>query len=218
MSISVGVTGAKPRWRGVLHEIAFFLSIPQGIALVAAGAGWVERIATTVYALSLAGLYGVSASYHRLKWSPRALVRMQRLDHSMIFVLIAGTYTAVCLLVLHRVWAYIVLAVVWAGALTGVAMKVWGMERTRRITGAMYIVLGWLAVLIAPQLVTRVSAVVLVLIAIGGVLYTLGAIVLLRRRPDPSPLVFGYHEIWHVMVVTAAACHYAAIFVLALGA
>jgi hemolysin III len=218
MSVSVGVVGEKPRWRGRLHEIAFFLSIPQGIALVIAGAGWLERVATTVYALSLSGLYGVSASYHRVHWSPRALVRMQRLDHSMIFFLIAGTYTALCLLVLHHVWAYIVLALVWVGALAGVAMKIWGMERTKGITGAMYIVLGWLALLIAPQLVTHVSALVLALIAAGGVLYTLGAVVLLRRRPDPSPRVFGYHEVWHVMVVTAAACHYAAIFLLALSA
>jgi hemolysin III len=217
MSISVTVE-AKPRWRGRLHEIAFFFSIPQGIALVVAGAGWLSRVATAVYALSLSGLYGVSASYHVKKWSPRALVRMQRLDHSMIFVLIAGTYTALCLLVLHQVWAYIVLGLVWAGAIAGVVMKIWGMERTRKITGAMYIVLGWLALLIAPQLVTHVSVLVLALIAAGGVLYTLGAIVLLRRRPDPSPRVFGYHEVWHVMVVTAAACHYTAIFLLALSA
>jgi hemolysin III len=214
MSVSVGVV-AKPRWRGRLHEIAFFLSIPQGIALVVAGAGWASRVATAVYALSLSGLYGVSSAYHRRKWSPRALVRMQRLDHSMIFVLIAGTYTALCLLVLHHVWAYVVLGLVWAGAIAGIVMKVWGMERTRHVTSAMYIVLGWLAVLIAPLLVTRVGAPVLALIAAGGVLYTLGAIVLLRRRPDPNPLVFGYHEVWHVMVVTAAACHYAAIFTLA---
>jgi hemolysin III len=216
MSVSVGVV-TKPRWRGRLHEIAFFLSIPQGIALVISGAGWLSRVGTAVYALSLSGLYGVSASYHRVQWSPRGLARMQRLDHSMIFVLIAGTYTALCLLVLHHVWAYIVLGLVWTGALAGVAMKIWGMERTKGITGAMYIVLGWLALLIAPQLVTSVSVLVLALIAAGGVLYTLGAVVLLRRRPDPSPLVFGYHEVWHVMVVAAAACHYTAIFLLALG-
>jgi hemolysin III len=207
---------AKPRWRGRLHEIAFFFSIPQGIALVAAGAGWLSRIAAAVYALSLSGLYGVSASYHRVKWSPRGLLRMQRLDHSMIFVLIAGTYTPVSLLVVHSLWGYVVLGLVWAGALSGIAMKVWGMDRFRRVTGAMYIVLGWLAVLIAPQLVKHVSVAVLALIAAGGVLYTSGAVVLLRRRPDPSPLVFGYHEIWHVMVVAAGACHYAAIMLLVL--
>ncbi len=213
--MSIGAV-AKPRWRGLLHEIAFFVSIPQGVALVAAGAGVVSRISSVIYALSMSGLYGVSASYHRIKWSPRALARMQRLDHSMIYVLIAGSYTPICLLVLQRPWAYAILAVVWAGALAGVIMKVFGMERTRRISSAMYIVLGWVAVLAAPGLVPRMPAPVLALIAAGGVLYTLGSIVLLRRRPDPSPLVFGYHEVWHVMVVAAGACHYAAILMLVL--
>jgi hemolysin III len=216
MSVSIGVGETKPRWRGRLHQFAFFFSIPQGIAIVVAGAGWVTRTAAAVYALSLSGLYGVSALYHRLKWSPKALVRMQRLDHSMIFVLIAGTYTPVSLLVFDSVWSRVLLGVVWAGTIGGIVMKVWGMERTRHITGAMYIVLGWLAVLAAPWFVQRMSPLVLSLIAAGGVLYTLGAIVLLRRRPDPSPLVFGYHEVWHVMVVTAGACHYAAIMLLVL--
>lgn len=206
----------KPRWRGRLHQIAFFVAIPQGIALVATAADWVSRVAAAVYALSLAGLYGVSALYHRLKWSPRALARMRRLDHSMIFVLIAGTYTPVSLLVLHRPWAIALLAVVWAGAITGVLMKVLGMDRTRRITGTMYIVLGWVAVLMAPAFVMRVPLPVLLLIVAGGVLYTLGAIVFVRKRPDPSPAVFGYHEVWHVAVVSAALCHYAAILLLVL--
>lgn len=216
MSVSVGMGSTKPRWRGRLHEIAFFLSIPQGIALVVAGADWVARVTAGVYAVTLAGLYGVSALYHRLRWSPHALTRMQRLDHSMIYLLIAGTYTPISFLVFHGTWARYLLVVVWVGALVGIAMKVFGMQRTRVIGSAMYIVLGWLAVLAAPTFVTRVGVWVLLLIAAGGVLYTLGAIVLLRRRPDPSPLVFGYHEIWHVMVVLAAACHYAAILLLVL--
>lgn len=211
------VSVVKPRFRGRLHQIAFFLAIPQGIALVATAAGWVARVATAVYALSLAGVYGVSALYHRLNWTPRALLRMRRLDHSMIFLLIAGTYTPVSLLVLHRPWAIALLAVVWVGALTGVFLKVLGMERTRKITGAMYIVLGWVAVLMAPQFVTRVPWPVVALIVAGGVLYTLGSIVFLRKSPDPSPAVFGYHEIWHVAVVSAACCHYAAILLLVLG-
>ncbi len=218
MSVSVGVGPTKPRWRGRLHEIAFFMSIPQGIALVVAAAGWVSRLTAGVYALSLAGLYGVSALYHRLRWSPRALTRMQRLDHSMIYLLIAGTYTPISFLVFHGTWARYLLVVVWVGAIAGIVMKAIGMQRTRVVASAMYIVLGWLAVLAVPQFVTRVSAAVLALIAAGGVLYTLGAIVLLRKRPDPSPLVFGYHEIWHVMVVTAATCHYAAIMLLVLRA
>jgi hemolysin III len=206
----------KPRFRGRLHQIAFFFAIPQGIALVASAAGWVARVAAAVYALSLVGVYGVSALYHRLSWTPRALARMRRLDHSMIFLLIAGTYTPVSVLVLHRPWAIALLAVVWAGVITGVLLKVIGMERTRKITGTMYIVLGWVAVLMAPQFVTRVSWPIVALIVAGGVLYTLGAIVFLRKRPDPSPAVFGYHEIWHVAVVSAACCHYAAILLLVL--
>lgn len=216
MSVSVGIGTTKPRWRGRLHEIAFFVSIPQGIALVLAAAGWVTRVSAGIYAITLSGLYGVSALYHRLRWSPRALARMQRLDHSMIYLLIAGSYTPISFLVFHGTWARYLLVAVWVGALAGIAMKIFGMHRTRGVTGAMYIVLGWLAVLAAPQFVTRVSPAVLSLIVSGGVLYTLGAIVLLRRRPDPSPLVFGYHEIWHMMVVTAAACHYAAIMLLVL--
>ncbi len=209
-------TFVKPRFRGRLHQIAFFLAIPQGIALVASAGGWVSRLAAAVYSLSLAGVYGVSALYHRLKWSPKALLRMRRLDHSMIFVLIAGTYTPVSLLVLHRPWAIALLAVVWAGAITGVLLKVLGMERTRKVTATMYIVLGWVAVLMAPQFVRRVSWPIVALIAAGGVLYTLGSIVFLRKRPDPNPAVFGYHEIWHVAVVSAAFCHYSAIFLLVL--
>jgi hemolysin III len=211
MSIAVP---AKPRWRGRLHQIAFIVSIPQGLALVAAAADLASRISAAIFALTLSGVYGTSAAYHRVAWSPRALQWMKRLDHSMIYLLIAGTYTPVSLLVLHKVWGYALLGAVWAGALAGVALKAFGMERTRRVGGALYIVLGWLAVLAAPQLVTRMSAPVLALIVAGGVLYTLGAIVLLRRRPDPNPAVFGYHEIWHVLVVAAGACHYAAIMLL----
>jgi hemolysin III len=199
-----------------LHQIAFFFAIPQGIALVAMAAGWLARVAAVVYSLSLAGLYGVSALYHRLKWSPRARERMKRLDHSMIFVLIAGTYTPVSLLVLRGPWAVALLAVVWAGAVTGVLLKQFGLERTKKLTATMYIVLGWTAVVAAPWLFTRMSAAVLSLIVAGGVLYTLGAIVFMRRRPDPSPAVFGYHEVWHVAVVSAGLCHYAAILLLVL--
>ena len=206
----------KPRFRGRLHQIAFFVAIPQGVALVAAAAGWMARVAAAVYALSLAGLYGVSAMYHRLKWTPAALLRMRRLDHSMIFLLIAGTYTPVSLLVLSGPWALALLGVVWAGAMAGVLMKVIGMDRTRVVTGAMYIVLGWAAVLAAPWFVTRMSALVLSLIVAGGVLYTIGSIIFLRRRPDPNPAVFGYHEIWHVAVVSASVCHYVAILLLVL--
>ncbi len=210
-------TMPKPRWRGRLHQLAFFFSIPQGIVLViAAGADWVSRVGAGVYALSLAGLYGVSASYHRLKWTPPALSRMRRLDHSMIFVLIAGTYTAVSLLALEGWWATALLIAIWIGAVVGIALKVFGLERTRKVTAGMYIGLGWVAVLAAPKFVQHVRPLVLGLIIGGGVLYTGGAIIFALRRPNPSPLVFGYHEIWHVMVVAASLCHYAAVMWLVL--
>src|SRR5438874_11605611 len=128
MTISV----PKPRFRGRIHQFAFYAAIPQGIALVGAAAGVVGRVAAAIYALSLAGLYGVSAAYHRLKWSPRGLLRMRRLDHSMIFALIAGTYTPIALLAMHGVWRVVLLVAVWAGALSGVVLKLVGLERTRK--------------------------------------------------------------------------------------
>jgi hemolysin III len=135
----------------------------------------------------------------------------------MIFLLIAGTYTPFSLLVLDGVWAAVLLVAVWAGALFGIGVKLVGIEKMRKLGGALYIILGWLAVLAAPKFVTRLSLAVLTLIVAGGLLYTLGAIVLLRRRPDPNPAVFGYHEIWHVMVVAASLCHYVAIMLLVIG-
>jgi hemolysin III len=204
----------KPRFRGVLHQIAFFVAIPAGLVLVALGDTGAARAAAAVFAFSLCGLYGVSSAYHRLHWSPQALSRMRLLDHSMIFVLIAGSYTAVSVLALRGKWAPVLLAVVWLGAVSGIVLKFVGIERTRHITGSMYIVLGWAAIFAAPEFVRRASPAVLALIAAGGVLYTLGSIVLVRRKPDPDPRVFGYHEIWHSMVVAASACHYAAVVLL----
>lgn len=208
--------GVKPRFRGRIHQVAFFFSIPQGIALVAAAAGLMGRIAATVYALSLTGLYGVSAAYHRLPKTKRQRLRMQRIDHSMIFVLIAGTYTPISLLVLDGPWAIALLAAVWAGAIAGIALKLFGFDKTKKLGGAMYIILGWMAVVASPWLVTSLSRVVLALILVGGLFYTAGAIVLARRRPDPRPLVFGYHEVWHAMTIVGGLCHYAAILILLL--
>jgi hemolysin III len=206
----------KPRWRGRLHQIAFIVSIPQGLALVVAAADWTARVSAAVYALTLSGLYGVSASYHRLKWTPPALLRIRKLDHSMIFLLIAGTYTPFSLLALDGVWATVLLAAIWAGALFGIGIKLVGIDRMRRFGSALYIVLGWMAVLAAPKFYARLPLSVLTLIFAGGILYTAGAIVLLRKSPDPNPKVFGYHEVWHVMVVSASLCHYAAIMLLVL--
>jgi len=143
---------------------------------------------------------------------------MKRLDHSMIFVLIAGTYTPFSLLVLHGAWSVAILATVWAGAAVGVGLKLLRIDGLHVATGALYVVLGWLAILTAPQAVRGMSPTALGLLIAGGLLYTGGAVVLARRRPDPSPRVFGYHEIWHSFVVAAGACQYAAILLVTLGA
>lgn len=202
----------KPRWRGRMHQIAFFASLPAGVALFAVASGAEARAVAAVFALSISGLYGTSALYHRVAWSPARLRLMQRLDHSMIFVLIAGTYTPITLLALRPAWGITFLSVAWTGAAVGITLKLAHMERTHGIGGAMYIVLGWLIVLAVPQLLHTLGTAQIALIAAGGILYTVGAIVFASHRPDPNPRVFGYHEVWHAFVVAAGLCHYVAIF------
>lgn len=199
----------KPRWRGRIHQVAFFVSIPAGIALVALAEGWVARLAATIYALSLVAVFGSSAAYHRGDWTPKALRRMKRLDHSMIFVLIAGSYTPMALLVLHGPWSIVVLSVVWAGAVAGITLKLVRIDGFSVLTAALYMAMGWFALIAFPQLVHEMPVSALVLTIVGGLLYTVGAIVFAMRRPDPAPAVFGYHEIWHAFMVAAAACHFA---------
>jgi hemolysin III len=205
-----------PSWRGRLHQIAFFVAIPAGIALIALARGTSAHVVASVYALSLVGLYGTSATYHRLVSSPGARRWMKRLDHSMIFVLIAGTVTPVAVLVLSPPWSVVLLVVVWGGAALGISLKMFAIDGFSVLTGTLYIALGWVVVLMLPQLVRGLSVASLVLVVAGGLLYTVGAIVLLRRRPDPSPATFGYHEVWHSMVVAGSACHYVAVLLIVL--
>jgi hemolysin III len=206
----------KPRLRGRIHQVAFIVSIPAGMLLVALGSTPVARASTAVYAIALAAMLGTSASYHRYPWSPLAHKRMQRLDHSMIFLLIAGTYTPFSVLALHGAWQAAILSFVWTGAVVGIALTHLRLRGLRAVTGTLYVALGWLAIVAMPQFVRGVPLAATILLFTGGILYTAGAIVLLRRRPDPFPTVFGYHEIWHVMVTTAVLCHYVAILVLLL--
>jgi hemolysin III len=202
----------KPLLRGRLHELAFWISVPAGIALVALANGVAAHVGAAIFAVSLSAVYGVSAAYHRGRWSERARATMQRLDHAMIFVLIAGTYTPVCLLVLHVPWAVTVLALAWVGALTGIALVV--ARRAPRLAFALYLILGWLAIIVAPQLLDSLSVTELALLLTGGILYSAGAVMLATNWPDPSPRVFGYHEVWHAMGVTAGVCHYTLIMLL----
>ncbi|MFP3900949.1 MAG: PAQR family membrane homeostasis protein TrhA [Acidimicrobiia bacterium] len=204
----------KPRLRGRLHQIAFFVSIPAGIALVALARGVEARIGAMVFAATLSGLYGVSAAYHRGRWSERAHQVWKRLDHSMIFVFIAGTYTPVTLLALHPAWGITLLALAWSGAVVGILISTLRLDRWHGVGFALYLVLGWLGATALYQLARSLSPLELALLVTGGLLYTVGAVILARRRPDPRPAVFGYHEIWHSLVVGASVCHFVLILLL----
>jgi hemolysin III len=204
----------KPRLRGVLHQWAFLASVPLGLALVVVAGTARARVAVALYALSVMALFGTSALYHRVRWrSLSARLWMRRLDHSMIFVLIAGTYTPFAVLVLHGSLALAILVVVWVGALAGIGFNLVWTNSPTWLHALLYVALGWVAVAALPQLAAGLGIGALVLVALGGVLYTVGAFVYSARRPDPRPSVFGYHEVFHALVVAAAALQYAVIAV-----
>jgi hemolysin III len=207
-----------PSWRGRLHQGAFFVSLPMGAALVALARTGEARAAAAVFSVGLAGVFGVSAAYHRGRWSDAARVWMRRFDHSMIYVLIAGSYTPFCLLVLDGATGLILLSIVWAGALTGITMKMARPLGLEKLTAFLYIALGWVAVFALPQMIRGLSGAAAVLVVAGGVLYTLGAITLASHRPNPRPTVFGYHEIWHASTIGAGLCHWFAVLTVVLAA
>ncbi|MGH3744747.1 MAG: PAQR family membrane homeostasis protein TrhA [Mycobacteriales bacterium] len=201
----------KPRMRGVLHQYAFLSCLVTGIVLVSLAPDTRARVGAVVYAVCLAGLFGISALYHRRGWGERGRRVMARLDHSMIFVFIAGTYTPFALLVLHGTTAMVVLIVVWAGAGLGVLTQLLWLHAPRFATVPLYLALGWTAAFIVPQLIHFGGVAPFVLLVVGGVAYSVGGIVYAARRPDPAPAIFGYHEVFHAMTCVAAICHYIAI-------
>lgn len=205
------LTQMRPRMRGRLHQIAFIAWIPLGMALVALGRRGTVRAATAVYAVSLTALYGVSATYHRITWSPRGRALMRRLDHSTIFLLIAGSYTPLTVIALHGAWRVAFLATVWTIAALGMLLAVAQPGRVRALGVALYIGLGWTAVAALPLLIKELGPGGTALLAGGGVMYTAGAIVYALRRPDPNPRVFGYHEVFHSLVIAGSVSHYALI-------
>jgi hemolysin III len=197
--------GSTPKLRGWLHFAAFVVAIPAGAVLVRRGG---DRASLVVYAVALVTLYGVSSAYHLVPMPSRARRWMRRVDHAVIYVFIAGAFTPFCLLVAPGTEGHVVLALAWAGAAAGVTIKMIRFERTRVIGGAFYLVLGWLALAVVPVALRRLDAEELALLVVMGVMYTGGSVVLATRRPDPAPDVFGYHEVWHAMVVLATACYY----------
>lgn len=205
------VVTAVPVLRGWLHALCFVASVPAGVTLVLGATSTRAKVSSGVYAVALSALFGVSGLYHRRRWSAAARRWMQRIDHATIFVMIAGSYTPLCVVALGGSLGTAILVFAWAGAAAGAALSIVDVSQKPVFGLVCYIALGWVMVLALPQLAHRVSTAGLLLIVVGGVIYTLGGIVLGTRWPDPVPSVFGYHELWHAMVAAAAVCHYLAI-------
>jgi hemolysin III len=211
------MTAVKPRMRGVVHEYAFFVALAAGAGLLVAAPTPKARLAAAIYVAGLAGLLGTSALYHRVTWrKPNVRRWLRRLDHSMIFVLIAGTYTPFAVLVLSQPLGAVVLVLIWTGAAGGIVLSLVWPDAPKGVSAAVYVTLGWVAIIAMPQMLDRLGVLGVALVVAGGLLYSAGAVVYARKRPDPAPTVFGYHEIFHVLVVVAAALHFAVIAFLVL--
>lgn len=201
----------RPRLRGVFHQYAGVVAAGLGVALVASAPAARERLAAAIFGGCVVLSFGVSALYHRVTWRPAARRLMRRLDHSAVYLLIAGTYTPYGLLVLTGAWRFSVLGVVWIGAAVGIALKLIWIDAPKWLAALVGIGLGWTGVVAFPQVLDATGWAGASLVTTGGVLYTAGAVVYARGRPNPAPAVFGYHELFHVFTILAAACQYAAI-------
>jgi hemolysin III len=204
-------SAVRPRYRGVSHRIAFFLTLPLAAVLgleVQTSAG---RVAAIAFGTSVAAMFGASALYHTVDWPEARRRWMRRLDHAGIYGLIAGSYTPVGLLVLDGNWRLVVLGVVWTGAAVAIALKFLWVDAPKWLSAVIGVGLGWVAVIVFPQIVDRVGIAGSLLVLAGGLAYTAGALVYALRRPDPLPAVFGYHEVFHALVIVAVAFQYSAI-------
>jgi hemolysin III len=201
----------RPLLRGMSHAYAFWVALVAAATLTILAGPGVPRVAALVYGIGLCGLFAASGTYHRWRWDPRWRPLLRRIDHSTIFVFIAATYTPVALLVMHGTLRWVILGAVWAGALAGVVLSVAWIDAPRALQAACYVLLGWVAIAALPQLVDALDLAPLILLALGGVLYSLGAVVYARQRPDPWPRVFGFHEVFHVLVILAAAVQFTAL-------
>jgi len=195
----------------VFHQYGFLVALVAGTVLVLGAPTATAAVAAAVYAASVCALFGVSALYHRITWTPPVRRWLRHLDHAMIFVLIAGTYTPIGLLVLEGPLATWVLVVVWGGAVAGIALNLGWRQAPGWVGVVVYVALGWVAVVALPQLLRQLGVVGTGLLVAGGLAYSAGALVYARRRPNPAPAVFGYHEIFHLLVVVGVALHFAAV-------
>jgi hemolysin III len=209
----------RPLLRGVLHQAAFSVSLVVGTLLIVGADGARQHAAAAVFAGSVTACFGASALYHRVTWTPRLRLWMRRVDHAGVYLLIAGTYTPVCLLVLDGAWRPVVLVMVCVGAGTAIVLKFAWVEAPKWLAAVLGIALGWAGVAILPQLAARLNPAAVALLGVGGLAYTAGAIIYARRRPNPLPAVFGYHELFHGLTIFGVACQYVAIafFVIRVG-
>jgi hemolysin III len=204
----------RPRMRGWLHLYAFAVSVVGGAVLVSLAAtrpGWAPLLSTLVYAATLCGLFGISALYHRKLWGPRGYAVMKRLDHAMIFIFIAGTYTPFCVL-LGGSSAEVVLVVVWVSAAAGAALKLLWPHAPKWLAVPLYMALGWVSVFLLPDLLAADGVTIVVLLAAGGLAYTVGAIFYAVKWPNPWPATFAHHEIFHACTLVAAICHQVGVY------
>ena len=201
----------RPRLRGVFHEWAFFAALGGAGLLLVLAAGARETVAAAVYVAALAAMFGASALDHRVTWRPEVRRWMRRLDHSTIFLFIAGTYTPFSLLVLGGTLGWAVFGVAWAGAAAGLVLTLAWIHAPKWLTGVVYVTLGWVGVVAGPRIFSGAGIAAATLVLVGGVLYTVGAVIYAARRPDPWPATFGYHEIFHLLVVAAAAVQFVAV-------
>ncbi len=214
---SDAIAAVKPKLRGSSHKWAFFVSLVLGAALIVVAKTPKATLAVAIYAVSLSALFGTSALYHGVNWTrPNVRMWMRRLDHSMIFFLIAGTYTPFALLVLDGALATAILVVVWSGAIAGAIVETVWIEHPKWVSALIYLALGWVAVVAFPDLWSTLGVAGSMLVVAGGLLYTVGAVVYATQRPNPNPAIFGYHEVFHLFVIAAAVAHFSAVAFFAL--
>ena len=205
---------SKPLLRGHFHQAAFFFALGACAMLIASSDSLRECMAALIYSLSLCGLFGVSALYHRPNWSPEARMWMRRLDHSAIFVLIAGTGTPISLLAIPNEGGLRLLTIIWIAAAVGVMQSLFWVKAPKWLAVILYIVMGWLAVPYMPEFSRALGSLSVWLLLVGGVIYTIGALIYGFKKPNPFPKYFGYHEIFHILVIIAAAFHFVVIAML----
>lgn len=210
-ALAAGDPEVKPRWRGVSHEIAAFVFPVLGAILVVIADTAAARWSVLVYTLGVTAMYATSACYHRGHWQPAARRRLRRLDHSMILVGIASTYTPIAVVGLDSHSARILLGIVWPLAIAGICIRLFWLNAPRWLVAAVYIVVGWTAVAFVPVLWHQLGVATFVLILCGGLVYSAGAVVYATRRPDPAPSVFGFHEVFHALVLLAGLIFYVAV-------